>query len=201
MDERVSRDEEPRLERLETRVDGGAFRRPPVLPIVAVVALLFGLSLGVGLVPKPVEPTPAPSASVASAVPAPTVSAAPLLVDVTASPADLHSPSLAAIVTSTPPKQGTTTAQAVAAAEKTFGIKAADVVSIRLVDGTTYPPAVVGWVWEIVVRGPGQVECGHVFVYPKPLPSYSPEPIYCEENADIVIVDFKSGEAMLMGSF
>ncbi len=203
MDERVQLDDGPELERLKTRVDGGAFRRPPVLPIVAVIALFAGLALGVGFVPKPVEPTPAPSAA-ASTAPAATparASEAPAIVEATAAPSIRHVPSLVAVATSTPPKGGTTTTQAVASAARTFGIKSQDVLSIRLVNGTSYSPAVIGWVWEIIVRGPGLVQCGTRFTYPKPAPSYSPEPIFCPDDAEIVIVDFASGEAVLMGDF
>jgi hypothetical protein len=156
----------------------------------------------VGFVPKPAGPTAPPATAEPTAFSVATASAPPsLVVEASASPTGRHAPSLVAFATSTPPTVGTTTAQAVAAAEKTFGIKGKDVLSIRLVDGTSYSPAVVGWVWEIVVRGPGPVQCGTRFIYPKPRPSYSPEPIFCDDDAEIVIVDFKSGEAVLMGNY
>jgi hypothetical protein len=191
VDRWVEQDAPAELERVRSDIRGGAFPHPPVLPVVAVVAVLFGISVGFGLAPRTPAATPRPTADLI-AVPTGPATAVPTG-PATAVPTD-GSPSY------TPPGEGTTLAVAVTAAEKTFGIKAQDVISARLANGTAYLPAIDGWVWEILVRGPGEIVCGRTWIVPAPQPSYSAEPIYCDEAADVVIVDYASGDAVIMAS-
>ena len=109
MDDRVDSRIPAKLERVSSkRIDGGAFRRFPILPVVAVVTFFLGLSLGLELAPKGATervPTSAPSAVPAS--PSATV---------TLSPTPLASP----------PAGGVTMGQAIAAVKAAFPIEDSD---------------------------------------------------------------------------
>jgi hypothetical protein len=201
VDNWIDQDAPAELERVRSDIRGGAFPHPPVLPVVAVVALLFGLSLGAEFSPKPGPTVPTTAGTVAP--PSATISRWPGLIANPTAPATIapatDAPTAEASA-ATPPAEGTTVAVAVTAAEKTFGIKPQDVLSVRLANGTSYLPAIDGWVWEILVRGRGSVECGHVWVVRTPIASHSAQPIFCDESADVVIVDYASGTAVIMAS-
>jgi hypothetical protein len=194
------------LERIKPSLGGGAFPHPPVLPVVAVLTLFVGLSIGFGLAARdgaaPTQPAIAPTLPVtqpSTAAPtAPEVFATDIIcwgdggacggfIVVTPPP----------VVTVTAPPGGVTVTEAIAAAEKTYGISDSDIVDVRLVDNSDYyndPSRADLWVWEIVVRGPGEVACAGSsrIVLPDGSGSYV--------TYDEVVVDYLTGSVRVMST-
>lgn len=217
MDERLDPRTPPELEHVRSKVEGGAFPHPPILPVVAVLALLLGLSLGFGLAPKQAavsseSPSPTPPLEWTTNPPtfpvdnptapdyfcwgAPPCASIPIVIYVTPEPT----------VPPSAPTGGVTMAQAVAAAKKAFKVADKDILAVRLVDGTQYyfGPSTDGWFWEVVVRGPGAIPCGGILPASES-PSVTPDPqasgeVYCIDEYDAVIVDYRTGEALGMSS-
>jgi hypothetical protein len=169
-----------RPERLKPSLGGSGLPVPPVTPIVAAVALLVGLSIGVGMgtkAPDAPSATVAPVASIAAASPSPTAGAdstdsgeVRFVIEAQGSDWVIVSGGVRRVLsTNTVPPGGVSLTTA--AANKTRPVKVAEIISARIVpysqvhnggDGETCelasasgaaPACVDPWVWAIVVRG------------------------------------------------
>jgi hypothetical protein len=210
MDDRLDPRNPPGLERLRPKVEGGAFPRPPLLPVVAVMTLLLGLSLGLALAPKQATvagASPSPSASLELTPNPPTFP----VDEVTAQDYFCFGPGPCAsfpgylVITEeptappTPPAGGVTMAQAVASATKEFGFADKDVVAVRLVDNSQFytVSATDTWSWEIYVRGPGTIPCGGGPIAPSSTTPDLSGAGSCIDDYDLVVVDYLSGHGVL----
>jgi hypothetical protein len=207
------------LERVRPSLGGGAFPHPPVLPVVAVLTLFIGLSIGFGLAPRagdgsaqssgPTTSLP-PLRSPGLTEPAPSDTSYPIICwgdGGACGPFILVTPP--PVVTTTAPPNGVTVMQAIAAAEDTYGIPESDIVDVRLVDNSDYytdPLRSDLWVWEIVVRGPGEVPCADssdYFTYTHEEPGATAfisrmviaDP--CHDDMDVVVVDYLTGQVLV----
>lgn len=194
------------LERIRSSVGGGAFPHPPVLPIVAVLTLLLGLSIGFSLAPKEGAGS-TPSSTLASETPhvataAPTATATspkwgvPPIVYITPAP----------VVTTTPPPGGVTVTDALITAEDVYGFDESEVLDVRLVDNSQYyndPARADLWVWEIVVKGPGPVACESTRLHglePSAVPTVLTFQTsrLCQDDTDVVVVDYLTGKVLAL---
>jgi hypothetical protein len=180
----------PQVERLRARMKGGGLPVPPVLPVVAALALLVGLTLGYRLAPASTpssSSTPAPSASP----------------DPTPGPSPPASTPPSAVVLPLPPETpgalptgGVTQAQAVAAAREAWPFADADVISVQLVPAATFggalEPASPAWVWRVEVRASDSLTCQ------APAPETRPALIEqgCSHAFVTIVVDYKAGDAL-----
>ena len=181
-------------ERLKPRMQSHSLPVPPLIPIVAVVALILGIGLGYGMAPKA-----GPTVSAAPLDPAATPTAtAPIALYVPATvPADWLVIPLPTLQLATPdalPSGGLTLAQAISAAKAGWTFSDSDVISARIVQRTdvvTEASSPGQWVWEVVIRGPGPMVCTG------PLQaSDSPEPLTsCALPTSVSIdVDYVTGD-------
>jgi hypothetical protein len=180
----------PQVERLRSRMKGGGLPVPPVLPIVAAVALLLGLTLGYRL-----APTSTPSSS---GTPAPSRSTDPTQVSL---PLASERPNavvypLPPVTPAALPTGGVTQGQAVAAARDAWPFADADVISVQLVPAASFggalEPASPTWVWRVEVRGSDSLTCQ------APAPETQPAPIQqtCSHEFVTIVVDYKAGDAL-----
>jgi len=165
MDERDERARPADLEPLHPNVDGGAFRRPPILPIVGVLALVFGIAIGFGLAPKPgAASTAASTTPAAITLPEPASAGASGLGDAgftivwggDGNQITYH------WATSTQSPVGVSLGQAITAARKAWGIDETLIQSARVTGGDgsyTYADGSPRWVWEIVVGNGSDQRC------------------------------------------
>jgi hypothetical protein len=206
------------LERVRPNLGGGAFPHPPVLPVVAVLTLFIGLSIGFGLAPRAGDGSAESSGPTASLPPlrspgptaVPTEGSHPIICwgdGGACGPFILVTPR--PVVTTTAPPNGVTVTEAIAAAENTYGISESDIVDVRLVDNGDYytdPLRSDLWVWEIVVRGPGDVPCADnpdSFTYTYEEPGATafisqvviPDP--CHDDMDVIVVDYLTGQVLV----
>jgi hypothetical protein len=149
MEDREERGAVRNLERVRADVSGGAFPRPPMLPVVATLTLFVGLSLGMALAPRAPTPTTATATQFGAPFVAPTAPPSPGTLETTAFATAL------AVQPASPPPGGIAVSQAIAAAEEAYGISDADIVDVSLVDNSeTYsdPSRAHLWSWQIQVR-------------------------------------------------
>lgn len=144
--DRFTEDSEPLARTaLRPRAAGRGLPVPPVIPLVAVFAILAGLAAGYGLAQKP-DPSPAPSASQAGTAPlaSPAESFGP-----NASAVSVVGPTAAAL--EAPPPAGLTLAQALdAMANAGIGAVPSAVISARVVrysQVVSDAPNPDEWVW------------------------------------------------------
>jgi hypothetical protein len=185
----------PETVRVRPRMKGGGLPVPPVLPLVAGLALLLGLSIGFGLAPR----SPMADATLSRAgSSSPSSSVWP-----TGTPTTVPYPwatdwSITFIYSSptfTPaplPSGGLTMAQAVASAEKVWPFTDADIVSVRLLPGDQFggdPSETSGWVWAVEIRGGGSTFCegDPTATAPAATPT-------CLEAFTTILVDYRTGE-------
>ena len=148
-------------------------RVPPVIPLVAVVSILVGLSVGYGFAPKsgpsgsPSPPSPSPRFV---AFPSTNPSSAPVLV-----------PTVPPGTAEIPPPGGLNLDQALEALRVEFG-PPAFVISARV---GHYPAVSAGWVWMMVVPYT-TVACG----------ARADPPMACRwiSTTELVILDYETGE-------
>jgi hypothetical protein len=206
MEERDERGPVQDLERVSGNFEGGAFPRPPILPVVATLALLVGLSLGLALAPRAPTPTTATATQFGAASVAPTVPPSPHTLETTAF---ATAPPTAA---ASPPLGGIPVSQAIAAAEEAFGIADAAIADVSLVDnGTFYSDPSSGhlWSWQIVVRELPSQFCvpwadgasGYVMIVPDGSPEPQPSSVTttgpCRATG-LIMVDYLTGRAVMM---
>jgi hypothetical protein len=178
-------------ERLKPRMKSRSLPVPPLIPTIAAVALIVGISLGYGLALK-VGPG---FTATASASPSASPDATPVSI-----PSPQSSDWAVYIIGPAPtstfeqlPVGGLTLAQAIAAARAGWPFADSDLISASIVQ----PQDVVvasqpnRWVWEVVIRGSGPMVCAD------PLqPSDSPQPVAsCSLPSSVAIyVDYVTGE-------
>ncbi len=227
MRDRTDAETPAELERLRGRLDGGAIPHPPVLPVVAVVCLLFGLSFGLALAPKDGAGGPnGPSTAAASSVPttsgppssAPTVppsvasEEAACLLELGCHVVSLHGATIQ--VTEPAPAGGVTLAAAIESARRANSFDDKDILSVTLMVDIGFgwaagesasPGGSARWVWQIVLRNPTSWTCTGELSSPQPLESppttsYS----FCQigdspllEMREIIIVDYLTGQPLV----
>ena len=143
MDERFDARVPPPMERLGgPKLGGGAFRRIPILPVVALVMFFLGLAAGSGLASK-TQPVP-------SGVPSGSIVASASL-----------AATLGPTAPPTPPTGSTTMGQALVTAKAAVPFDDTQIVSVTLIDdpGRFSSPDPEQWIWEIVVEAPGVANC------------------------------------------
>lgn len=207
MDDRTDPRTPPQLERVSARFDGGAFRRPPVLPIVAVLALLLGLSLGYGLAPR--ETTASATTMATPSSPAVTVPPSSEIAVATfyvawpcLDPTCVDTPAPIVVVPATPapaPSGGLSLSEAVKAASQAwrpFGDS--DVVSAELITMSVVSPAMEPsdrWVWALTVRG-SDVPCSGGVRQAGASPRVAP--LTCQADSWFITIDYFSGELIMV---
>ena len=179
MDERQQDWELPETTRLRPASLGRGLPVPPIIPIVAALGLVFGIALGVGVVPKP-EPSvvlaPSPVALITPA-PSPAPSLAPSL-------APTNSP---AGVAELPPTSGYSLAKVLKDLQPP-GIADPAILSARV---GHYPGVSPDWVWLVIV--PFSVEtCGNHWVY-QAIPRPTLEPCGVKNTTELFILDYSTG--------
>ncbi len=206
------------LERLRPRVNGGAFRRPPVLPVAFVFTLLAGVAIGVNLAPTP-PPSPSPMPTLAAVAPTPSPTPSPTEVPTSYSQAiepvrltysycddtDLSASSTFSYSTCTyfqrpaspgsPPSGSISIERAIAAARSQPGFTGGQVIWAQLTDNSGYFQPVDGsslWVWELRIGG-SIGPCATELVVGRRLEASS----ICGEVNLVVVVDAMSGEVLL----
>lgn len=213
MRDRTDAETPAELERLRGRLDGGAFPHPPVLPVVAAVCLLFGLSFGLALAPK--DP-----ASFEPATPAPTIPMSPattepvcMLGEVCSTP--WPAVTIPVVPVGTAPSGGVSLAAAIESARRVYSFDDQDILSVTLTaDGRTYwadsefyvgPQGPGQWVWQIVLRGRSRWTCTREMLSPQPLESPATTAYtFCQmgispllEMREIIIVDYLTGQPLV----
>jgi hypothetical protein len=160
---------------------------PPILPLVAVVSILLGLSLGYRISPGP----------------APTSTATPSAARMATAPATAPEPTLVAVVAPTsqpnPPTGGLTLEQLLAVlAGPGMGIAAPDVIAAR-VDRfdlvTSTATRTRQWVWVVTMRDDVMSETnGHeCFTIAAPVATLQPGCVVVETTATLIL-DYQTGE-------
>ena len=177
MDDRRQDLELPETTRLRPASLGRGLPVPPVIPMVAVLGLVFGLALGVGLARQP-EPSPAPLPSLAA------------VADSTPSPSAM--PSTAATngvgrAVDAPPGAGYSLAKVLRDLQRP-GAADLEIISARV---GHYPAVSTEWVWLVVV--PFSVDaCGNHWVY-GPFPGPSLTPCDVRTTTEMFIIDYSTG--------
>ena len=163
----------PQRTALEPQAAGRGLPLPPLLPLVAVAGILFGLALGYGSAQKPgpsaaYSPALASSRLTSSPPPIePDASSFPTLTSPTASPAEV------------PPAGGLSLAQALVALQNSgMTVSPSAIISARVTrlgQVEAYASVPVEWVWEFVVQGyfPSLGD-GIRFCDASPIPRYVP---------------------------
>jgi hypothetical protein len=184
-------------ERLKPRMQSHSLPVPPLIPIVAAVALILGISLGYGIAPRP-----GPLASAASADPtaAPTATGPDRLYVTATVPPDwlvIPIPTMQLSPTDEPPSGGITLDQALAAAKKGWPFLDTDVLSVTTVRRDAVLPGALPdqWLWAIGLRGNGGQFCSG----PIPLDDSSFVPasgssVSCGTFNLVIYVDYLTGE-------
>jgi hypothetical protein len=172
---------------LKPRPGGRGLPVPPILPLVAVVSILMGLSLGYRISPGPV---PGPTATQTVHV-------------ISTAPATSPEPTLVAVVEPTglldPPTGGLTLEQLLAVlAGPGMGIAASDVIAARvdrydLVTATA--TRTQQWVWVVTMRDDVMSETnGHeCFTIAAPVATLQPGCVVVE-TTETLILDYHTGE-------
>jgi hypothetical protein len=176
------------LEPVTGRLAGGSFQRLPVLPIVGLVAFLFGFSAGFALAPKTIQIQPEPTVE-PSDTPTPPASA------MNAFPAESWPPGVGdtPVPIATPATGGLTLPRVIALITNKRAIDESRIVSVTLIDGNGayHDRSTQRWEWEIVLRG-GQAPCKADDLIAFPVASDT-----CYFNRSIVLVDYFTGEMLL----
>ena len=197
MDERFDARTPPPMERLGgPQLGGGAFRRIPIVPVVALVTFFLGLAVGSGLASKTQQvPSGGPSGSIVASTSASAASSGPTL-----------DPSLGP----TPPAGGITMGQAIVDAQGALDFDDSQVVSAILIRDLSEPnPPPERWIWEIAIEEPGRTPCWHQpqqmvpdpsFELPVPsgsllvpAPAASPTAQLCTNQSATIGVDYLTG--------
>jgi hypothetical protein len=183
----------PETVRLKPRPGGRGLPVPPILPLVAVVSILLGLSLGYRISPGPAPtsfatPTFREIATAAATATAPAIATAPALVAVAEPTGKLN-----------PPTGGLTLQQLLQIlAGPSMGIAAADVIAARvdrydLVTATA--TRTQQWVWVVTMRDDVMSETnGHeCFTIVGPVATLQPGCVVVE-TTETLILDYRTGE-------
>ncbi len=184
-----SLDREPlEISRLKPRSVSRGLPVPPVIPLVAILCIVFGLSVGYGL-PRPTPmPSITPPETPVAATPSLTSAVTPALAAV---PSEVAIGPEASGAAELPPSGGYTLAQALQALKATTDFPT-DVISARV---GRFPPVSTGWVWLIVVPY-SVVECGGTLLLgPSPAPTPEPTPAACRsiDTTEMIVMDYRTG--------
>ena len=196
------------LEPVKARMGGRGLPVPPLVPIVAGIALMAGISIGYGLAPRvqPVAVSPEPSAT---ATPSPSPESLPSGYEISwvTAPGDASKVYVYVVdrggsrlvPSATLPPRGVSLA--VAAANQVEPVDLDEVVWARVqpysMVNPLAPPNI--WVWALDVRIASQTLCGGPSVLPTPAstPDQTGEPIAttvtCSFEVQTVVVDYKTG--------
>jgi len=211
MEERIDGGAAP-LEPVRPRVDGGAFRRPPILPVASVFMLFAGLLIGSRLAPAPTPSasTVATATSLVAVATLPSVQPAPTAAQPSGETADDRSVPidfciadqdvlsndqectfpLTPATTDAPPSGAISLEQAMAKAKAKFATEVTSVVSAQLTDTSVYASG--RWVWELTTR-----------TAPACTTTFEPGGdswTSCEYASGAIIVDALTGNAVLATS-